>query len=53
MGTLKIKADFVIESKDSIEFHCLGDLVSKRIFCCGIDNPYLLIERARTLEETK
>lgn len=48
-GTLKIKADCVNISQDSIKIHFLGNLVSKKFFCCGFDNPYLLIERARLL----
>ena len=48
-GTLKIKADSVNVSQDTIKIHFLGNLESKKYFCCGYNNPYLLIERARLL----
>ena len=50
-GTLKIKADAVCVSNDSIKIHFTGNLVSKKFYCCGYDNPYLLIERARMMTE--
>ena len=52
-GTLKIKADSVNISHDTIKIHFGADLVSKKYFCCGYDNPYLLIERARLLNEAE
>ena len=48
-GTLKIKADFVNVSSDSLKIHFMGDLVSRKFLCCGFDNPYLLVERARLM----
>ena len=50
-GTLSVKADFVNMSDDSIDFKCRGDLVSKKTLCCGYDNPYIMIERARLKED--
>ena len=52
-GTLKIKADSVNISQDKINLQFGANLVSKKYFCCGYDNPYLLIERARLLNETE
>ena len=46
-GTLKIKADPVNLSEDTIKFHTTASVVSKKYLCCGFDNPYMLIERAR------
>lgn len=48
-GTLKIKADVVSFSNDSIKLQFLGDVKSTKFLCCGSDNPYLLIERARMM----
>ena len=50
-GTLTVRADFVNMSEDSICFHCSADLVSLKTLCCGFDNPYILIERARLKHE--
>lgn len=52
MGTLKIKADCINKSDDTTKFLCRAQLVSRKWLCCGKDNPYLLIERARSLGET-
>ena len=46
-----MRADFVNMSEDSISFHCNADLVSLKTLCCGFDNPYILIERARLKHE--
>ena len=46
-GTLKIKADPVNLTDDSMSFHCSAEVDSKKYLCCGFDNPYILIERAR------
>ena len=46
---MKIKADFVNVSGDSLKIHFMGNLVSKKFLCCGFDNPYLLVERARLM----
>ena len=50
-GTLSVKADFVNMSEDCIDFQCRADLISKKTLCCGFDNPYILIERARLKED--
>ena len=50
-GTLQIKVDSVNVSEDAIDIHFNADLVSKKYFCCGFDNPYLLIERARLMND--
>jgi hypothetical protein len=42
-----VKADTVVPSFDNIKFHCFASVTSKRVLCCGVDSPYLLIERAR------
>ena len=52
-GTLKVRADVVVPSFDNIKFHCFAELTSKRFLCCGVDNPYFLIERARIDENYK
>ena len=52
-GTLKVRADVVVPSFDNIKFHCYAELNSKRFLCCGVDNPYFLIERARIDENFK
>ena len=48
-GTLQIKVDIVNLKDDTIDMDWTGDLVSKTYYCCGFDNPYILIERARLL----
>lgn len=48
-GTIKIKADCVIVSNDTIKLHLNGELKSRKFLCCGTDNPYLYVERARLL----
>lgn len=50
-GTLRIKADVVSASNDMLKIHFNGNIVSRKFLCCGCDNPYLLIERARLLTE--
>ena len=46
-GTLKIWADTIKKTDDSIKFQICADLRTKKWLCFGSDNPYLLIERAR------
>ena len=46
-GTLKIKADPVNLTDDTIKLLLSAKLISKKYLCCGFDNPYVLIERAR------
>lgn len=50
-GTLEIKADLVSSSNDFLQIHFFGSIKSRKFLCCGADNPYLLIERARLLTE--
>ena len=46
-GTLTVKADYVNMSNDKINLNLKADLVSMKTLCCGYDNPFILIERAR------
>ena len=50
-GNIEIRADFINISNDKIEMHIRGELVSQKYFCCGGNNPYLLIERARLMND--
>jgi hypothetical protein len=50
-GTLKVRADWLNVSGDTLDFECQAFLVSKRVLCCGTDNPFILFERARVLNE--
>lgn len=38
---------------DTLKIHFIGDIVSQKFLCCGTDNPYLLIERARLLDDNE
>ena len=50
-GTLKIKADLVNISEDTIKLAFAGNVVSNKFICFGFDNPYMIIERARLYTE--
>ena len=50
-GQIKIKADCVNVTGDTFKLQFSGEVTSKKFFCCGEDNPYLLFERARLLTE--
>lgn len=49
-GTLIIRADKVYDCVDTAKLAFIGVIKSKRFLCYGSDNPYILIERSRTLE---
>jgi hypothetical protein len=46
-GQIKIWADTVNKTSDSVKFQINGCFRSSRWLCFGSDNPYLQIERAR------
>ena len=50
-GILKIKGDQVKRTEDPVRFQIEANLSSKKLLCFGADVPYLLIERARNLDE--
>lgn len=49
-GLLTIRADQVYDCVDEARLAFTGDIKSNKFLCYGSDNPYLLIERSRTLE---
>jgi len=49
-GTLIIRADQVYDCVDDAKLSIKGSIKSNKILCYGSDNPYVLIERARNLE---
>lgn len=48
-GNIQVKADFVNECDDDATIQLKADLVTRKWLCFGVDNPYILIERARCL----
>ena len=46
-----MRADWLNISQDTLDFEVSAFLISNTILCCGTDNPYILIERARVLNE--
>ena len=48
---MKIKADLVNISDDTIKLAFTGNVISNKFLCFGFDNPYVLIERARLYTE--
>ena len=50
-GILKIRGDKIKITEDPVKFTIKANLISKRLLkCIGSDNPYLLIERQRNVE---
>jgi len=49
-GTLIIRADQVYDCVDDAKLSMKGRIKSNKILCYGSNNPYVLIERARNLE---
>lgn len=49
-GLLIIRADQVYDCVDEAKLAFTGVIKSNRFLCYGSDNPYILIERARSLE---
>jgi hypothetical protein len=50
-GNFCVFADSIKATEDVIKFQITGDLISKKIMCFGTDNPYLLIERSRSVDK--
>lgn len=49
-GLLTVRADKVYDCVDEAKLAFTGNIVTSKVLCYGSDNPYILIERARTLE---
>lgn len=49
-GSFCVFADSIKQTEDIIKFQITGDLKTKKIMCFGSDNPYLLIERSRSID---
>lgn len=46
-GKIVVRADSVAQSNDEVTFRVRAEIQSQGGFCCGADNPYLLIQRSR------
>lgn len=49
-GTLTVIADKIKKTEDKVKFQISALLSSKRFLCFGSDAPYLMIERARQVD---
>ena len=50
-GILTVRADTVTDCDDEAKLAFIAKIKSHKILCYGSDNPYLMIERSRTLED--
>ena len=51
-GTLIVRADKIKKTEDVIKFQISAILKSKKFLCFGVDQPFLVIERARQVLQT-
>jgi len=49
-GKIVVRADSVAMSNDEVSFTVRAEIQGQGGWCCGMDNPYLLISRARSGE---
>ena len=45
-GKIIVRADHVAQSNDEVKFRIHAQLPQQGGFCCGSDNPYVVISRA-------